>query len=108
MKKYMLEWSILILQLLLFYLLPFFAGPTDAMGMVLLIILGTFLLALIMGAFSGFRWKIFWGVCAAVRFIPSMYLHYNETAWVHTSWYLVIATVGLLIGCFLRKMFVKG
>ena len=34
MKKNIKEIIIGILQLLLFYVLPLFAGPTDAMGMV--------------------------------------------------------------------------
>ena len=38
MKRYIKELAILTVQLFLFYLFPLFAGPTDAMGMVFLII----------------------------------------------------------------------
>ena len=39
-------------QLLMFYVFPLTAGPTDAMGMVFLIIVATFVLAIIMGSVS--------------------------------------------------------
>ena len=52
MKKNIKEIIIGILQLLLFYVLPLFAGPTDAMGMVFLIIVGTFILSLLIGILS--------------------------------------------------------
>ena len=41
MKKYIKEIRILIIQLLMFFIFPLFAGPTDAIGMVLLIIIAT-------------------------------------------------------------------
>lgn len=44
MKKYIKELIILIIQILLFYIFPLTAGPTDEMGMVMLIILTTFIL----------------------------------------------------------------
>ena len=52
MKKYIKEIIILIIQLFMFYIFPLFAGPTDAMGMVLLIIIATFILSTIMGTIS--------------------------------------------------------
>ena len=52
MKKFLKEISILSIQLFMFYIFPLFAGPTDAMGMVLLIILATILLATILGIIS--------------------------------------------------------
>ena len=50
MKKYFKEIAVLIAQLLMFYVFPLAAGPTDAMGMVFLIIVATFVLAIIMGS----------------------------------------------------------
>ena len=52
MKRYLKEIVILILQLFMFYIFPLFAGPTDAMGMVFLIILATLLLSIIIGSIS--------------------------------------------------------
>lgn len=107
MKTYYREWIVLIAQLLMFYGFPLFAGPTDAMGMVFLIIIATFALSLILGVSSGQKWKFLWPVCTAVCFVPTIYLHYNETAWIHAVWYLVISAVGLFLGSVLRKLFIK-
>ena len=46
MKKYLKEILILLIQLFMFYVFPLTAGPTDAMGMVVLIIVATFVLAI--------------------------------------------------------------
>ena len=52
MNKYLKEIIIVILQLFMFYISPLFAGPTDTIGMVLLIILATLILAIILGTIS--------------------------------------------------------
>ena len=45
MKGYWLEGLAAVAQVLLYYLLPAFAGPTDGIAMVLLILLGTLVLS---------------------------------------------------------------
>ena len=107
MKRFYREWIILVLQLFMFYIFPFFAGPTDAVGVVFLIIIATFVLSVSLGVISAWKWRYLWPLCTAVCFVPAIYLHYNETAWIHTVWYLVISAVGLLIGSVLRKLFIK-
>lgn len=104
MKKYGKEIVILILQALLFYVTPLFTGPTDAMGMVLLMILGTFTLSLILGAICppGIKWAF--PLAAALLFIPSVPLYYNFSAMVHAAWYFAVATAGLLIGSGMRRI----
>ena len=57
MKRYLKEIIILLLQLFMFYIFPLFAGPTDAMGMVLLIILSTFSLSFVLSCISKNRIK---------------------------------------------------
>ena len=98
MKRYIKELAILTVQLFLFYLLPLFAGPTDAMGMVFLIILGTFTLSLVLGAVSRSPFKWGYPALCAVLFLPSIPLYYNFSALIHAAWYLVIAAGGLLLG----------
>lgn len=46
MKKYLKEILILLIQLFMFYVFPLFAGPTDVMGMIVLLILATLLLSI--------------------------------------------------------------
>ena len=105
MKRYRKECILLGLQICLFYIFPLTAGPTDAMGMVFLIIVGTFAIACFLGMLSGLKWKWAWPVLAALLFLPTVPVYYNISAAVHALWYLVISGIGLLFGWFIRKLF---
>ena len=98
MKKYIKELIVWFIQLFMFYIFPFFGGPTDAMGVVVVIIVATFALSMIMGAFSVNKIKYLYPVAVSVIFIPTVMLHYNGSALIHTLWYLVISTVGIAEG----------
>ncbi len=98
MKKYIKEIIICILQLFMFYIFPFFGGPTDSMGVVFLIIIATLTLSLIMGTVSNYKFKYLYPVAVSVIFIPTVMLHYNGSALIHALWYLVISAVGVVIG----------
>lgn len=108
MKRYLKEIIILLLQLFVFYIFPLFAGPTDAIGMVVLIILATFLLSAIIGLISNKKIKYLYPVIIAIVFIPSVTIYYNETAMIHSMWYLVVSSVGMIIGVILRKLIFKN
>lgn len=108
MKKYIKEWIILLLQLFMFYVFPLFAGPTDAMGMVLLILLSTILLSLVLGILSGSKLKYLYPVAIAILFIPSVFIYYNESALVHALWYLVVSALGLLPGALVGSLIRRG
>ena len=103
MKKYLKEIIILFIQLFMFYVFPLFAGPTDAMGMVFLILLATIFLSLIIGSLSNKKIKYLYPMVVAILFIPSIPIYYNESALVHSVWYLVVSSVGLLIGVIIKK-----
>lgn len=103
MKKYLKEIIILFIQLFMFYVFPLFAGPTDAMGMVFLILLATIFLSLIIGSLSNKKIKYLYPMVVAILFIPSIPIYYNESALVHSVWYLVVSSVGLLIGAIIKK-----
>ena len=100
MKKYVKEIIILLIQLLIFYMLPLFAGSTDAMGMVFLIILSTFVLSTLVGGMPNKKVKYFYPIVIAMFFIPSVFIYYNESAFIHSIWYLVISTIGILTSWF--------
>ncbi len=104
MKKYLKEIIVLLLQLFMFYIFPLFAGPTDAMGMVILVIFATFLLSIVIGSISKENLKYFYPIVIAILFIPSVFIYYNESALIHSVWYLVISAVGLLIGTLIHKL----
>lgn len=105
MKKYVKEIVILLLQLFMFYIFPLFAGPTDAIGMVVLILFVTLMLSVVIGFISNKKIRYLYPIVIAILFLPSVYIHYNETAFIHSIWYLVIATFGLLVGIAFRKLF---
>lgn len=103
MRKHWKLCGLLVLQLLVFYVLPMLAGPADAIGMVLLIALLTFLLALLMGVISTSWRRFLYPMLVAGVFVPSVYLFYNESALVHAVWYMVIALAGVSAGALLHR-----
>ena len=102
MRKCWKENVALLLQLLMYYVFPLFAGPTDAIGMVLLIILATVLLSFLLGVLSNRRVKFAYPAVIAILFLPSVFIYYNASALIHAVWYLVLSTIALLIGAGLR------
>lgn len=104
MRLYIKEIIVMVLQLFIFYVFPLFAGSTDVIGMVVLIILATFLLSTIIGLFSNKKIKYLYPVIIAIAFIPSVFIYYNETALIHSVWYLVVSSVGMIIGSVLRQL----
>jgi hypothetical protein len=104
MKKYIKEIIVLVIQMFMFYIFPLFAGPTDAMGMVFLIIVATFILSFFMGIASKVKIKYIYPLVASVIFIPSVFIYYNSSALVHSLWYLVISSIGIIIGTAIFKL----
>ena len=104
MKKYVKEIVILTIQLFMFYIFPLFAGPTDAMGMVVLILLATFILSIIIGAISKEKLTYTYPLIISILFIPSLFIYYNESALVHAIWYFIDSLVGTMIGIGIRKI----
>lgn len=98
MKRYIKEIIVSLLQIFMFYVFPLFAGPTDAMGMVFTIVLATLLLSFIIGVLSNNALKYLYPIVTAVVFIPSVFIYYNESALIHSIWYLAVSVVGVLIG----------
>jgi len=104
MKKFIKEIIVLLIQLFMFYIFPLFAGPTDAIGMVILIVMATFILSIVIGCVSKEKIKYFYPIIVSVLFIPSIFIYYNESASIHSIWYLVDATIGLIIGTLIGKL----
>ena len=104
MRLYIKEIIVMVLQLFMFYVFPLFAGPTDAIGMVVMIILATFLFSIVLGLISNKKMKYVYPVITAVVFVPSVFIYYNETAMIHSMWYLVVSSVGMIIGSALRQL----
>lgn len=107
MKKYLKEIIILLIQMFMFYIFPLFAGPTDAMGMVFLIIISVFITAILISIISKNKVRYFYPIIISLLFIPSVFIYYNESALVHALWYVVISTIGLSIGTIIKIMIRK-
>ena len=103
MKRYIAEIVIFCIQLFMFYISPLFAGPTDGMGMVVLILFATLILSILLGSISKNRIKYVYPAAVAAAFLSSVFLHYNGTAFVQAVWYFVIAAVGMLLGTIIFK-----
>lgn len=104
MKKYTKEIIVLTFQLFMFYIFPLFAGPTDAIGMVILILLFTFILSTIIGAFSKEKLSYLYPLIIAILFIPSVFIYYNESALIHAIWYFVDSLLGMVLGIGINKL----
>lgn len=104
MKKYIVEIVAFVMQLFMFYIFPLFAGPTDGMGMVVLILLSTLILSVLVASISRNKLKYFYPAATAVAFLPSAFLHYNVTAFVHAVWYLVVSAAGVAVGTIIFKL----
>jgi len=104
MERYFKEVIIFILQSFVFYLLPMCMGNIGAIGMVLLILFLTFVLSIVIGSISENKIKYLYPVIVSLMFIPSMFIYYNESALIHSIWYLVVSSIGLLFGTILYKL----
>lgn len=77
------------------------------MGMVLLMLLNTFVLSVIMGSVSNKKIKYLYSLITVIIFIPSVYIYYNDTALIHSVWYLVCSLMGMIVGIGIRKIIGK-
>ena len=93
-----------IIVVIVFYLLPLLLikDTGGAMfSMLILIPLLMLVISCIYGMKNGFY--IRYAIIVALLFIPSIYVIYNESAWIYTAIYGAIALIGNLIGLALRK-----
>ena len=74
------------------------------MGMVLSMILANLLLSIIIGSISKEKIKYLYPIIVAILFIPSVFIYYNESALIHSIWYLVVSSIGLLVGTIIYKL----
>ena len=98
MREYRKELIIVILQVFLHCIFPIFAGPGDEMGLVVLLLIGTFWLSFIMGVVSKNKLKFVYPIVPALLFVVTIPIYYNASALIHVVWYLVLSILGVLIG----------
>lgn len=104
MKKYWKEFLAVLVQLAMFYLFPLTCGPTDAMGMVFILLAEVLLLSFLLGILSANLLKFCWIPAVSLLFLPSIPIYYNSSALVHALWYFVLALIGLGFGSLIRLL----
>lgn len=106
MKKYFKELIILIIQLLIFYVCPILLSivPDNPIGIIFTIILITFILSIILGCISKEKIKYLYPIFVSILFIPSVFIYYNDSALIHSLWYLVVSFIGIGLGTIICKM----
>ena len=90
--------------LISFYLLPFAIIDTGSAIFMLLVCLPaiTFICGVIYGILNGFNLLL--TLLVAILFTPTLFIHYNSSAWVYIIAYAVIAFIGNALGrIFYRK-----
>lgn len=89
-----------------FYIIPIagkIGAPIELMTTLLIVVnslacLGT---SAVFGIKHGF--KLYFLMLAPLLFIPSMYIFYNDSAFIYAVIYLFLSAAGLAIGCAIRK-----
>jgi len=107
MKKYLKEIIILFIQLFMFYIFPVFMYLYEPIGTVMLILITSFILTIVLSIISKHKIKYLYPFLISILFIPSVFIYYNESALVHSIWYLVISIIGLVIGT-ITKLIIKN
>ena len=81
-----------------FYLLPVVAKNTGAAMLMMLCVMPliAFVSAVMYGVRRGF--SLLLSLMALILFIPTIFIHYNSSAWVYAPFYAVIVLVGNGIG----------
>lgn len=96
-EKYYKEIIVFTLQIFMFYIFPLFSGVESAIGMVVLILLATLIFGIVMGYIDS-KIKWFYPVIVSLLFIPSIFIYYNSSAFIHCIWYLIDSFIGVLTG----------
>ncbi len=91
------NWPFYAALVLDFYLLPALIVDTGSAIVLMLLVMPAVCLitSVIYGMKNGFCY--WYGITAVVLFVPSIFLFYNESAWVYSVLYGVIAFLGNLL-----------
>ena len=81
-----------------FYLLPLLMRDTGGAMVMMLCVMPA--VALICGMIHGMRdgFCVFLPLAALVLFIPTVFIHYNATAWIYAPIYAAVVLLGMGVG----------
>lgn len=101
MKKNNGEFIVIFLtQLLVFYILPMFAAThRQTLGMLVIVTLSTFMLALGLGGITQkTKLKYYYPIFITIIFVPAIQIYSSEFQPLDSLWCLLSATLGITIG----------
>ena len=89
--------------ILIFYLLPLIIRDTGSAMFVMLILMPllVFLTSAVCGLFSGFQPLL--PLLCAIVFLPSVWIHYNESALIYTLIYAILSLLGVGLGTLFHR-----
>ncbi len=92
-----------LLIIAVFYILPLIIKDTGSAMIVLLILIpiGVFLISLIYSVKNGF--KMHFSLVVGLLFIPTIYIHYNESAYVYIAIYTLTSVVAQGLAKLIKK-----
>ena len=97
MKKYKKEIIILVLQLIVFYILPLIATPSDTFGLIVLDIILTYAISIVVGLTIKSNYKYLYPIVITILYIPSVFIYFNQLFLKHILWYLADSYLGLVV-----------
>lgn len=98
MKRFIKEIVVLLFQMFMFYIFPVFMYLYEPIDTVMLILVTSFILSMVLTIISRNKIKYLYPIVIAILFIPTVFIYYNESALVHSVWYMVVSVIGLFIG----------
>ena len=98
MKKYFEEIVIIIIQMLVFYVLPIFTVESAPSGIVIIVLLATFMLSLVFGGISKKKIKDYYPVIVLGIFLSAMLIHNTAFLLIHALWFFMASLIGVMIG----------
>ncbi|MDO4765930.1 MAG: hypothetical protein Q4A29_07710 [Eubacteriales bacterium] len=101
-KNFQIIMYLLVLGVI--FLLPFLIQDTGSAMFVLLLLMPILLLVLsaIYSAVMGFQW--YFSLLVGLLFIPTIFIHYNESAWIYAPAFALVSFIGQGIGMLFRKL----
>ena len=103
MEKLKKNWIYYLVILIAFYIVPMLIKDTGSGMFILLIVIP--LITLITSLIYGLRNTVdfIYPLIVAILFIPTLFIYYNNSAWIYIFVYSMIAVIGELLGKTLQK-----
>ena len=103
MEKLKKNWIYYLIIFIAFYIVPMLIKDTGSGIFILLIVIP--LITLITSLIYGLRNTVdfIYPLIVAILFIPTLFIYYNNSAWIYIFVYSMIAVIGELLGKTLQK-----